>query len=320
MKYRDVLDDLFDLLNRHRMIKRWGYGNLSDLVNPLSVDDPTREDGTPSRVIDYPYAFLNPTNHTLSKGKSTFRFNLIVMDQCDDSTYEVIEAQSSAHEYIKDILAEIYYNFDQKYDFTLNSNLTPFKEKYNDTVSGMTANIELEIRDVLDDCIAPFDPKVLVEYSFTAGQQLEPDPLGAQIETAPPTYDPNGLWHQAVPGSYTYRGVYFEESGTYVVKAKGTARATESKPLPATPVLNPLKIDLTDGNILTNYGAITPINVVGWNAGTISLDSFEWEAQWIVNAAQPGSNEGIATVFLLPNESVDDESIVEFTITNLTIS
>jgi hypothetical protein len=159
MKYKDVLNDLFDLLDRHRMIKRWGYGNLSDLVNPLSVADPTQEDGTMSRTIDYPYAFLNPTNHTITKGKSTFRFNLIVMDQCTDSTYEVIETQSDAHEYIKDILAEIYYNFDQKYDFTLNSNLTPFKEKYNDTVSGMTANIELEIRDVLDDCIAPFAPK-----------------------------------------------------------------------------------------------------------------------------------------------------------------
>ena len=320
MKYRDVLDDLFDLLNRHRMIKRWGYGNLSDLVNPLSVDDPTREDGTASRVIDYPYAFLNPTNHTLSKGKSTFRFNLIVMDQCDDSTYEVIEAQSSAHEYIKDILAEIYYNFDQKYDFTLNSNLTPFKEKYNDTVSGMTANIELEIRDVLDDCIAPFDPKVLVEYSFTAGQQLEPDPSGAQIETAPPTYDPYGLWRLPVPGSYTYRGVYFEEGGLYTVRAKGTARATESKPLPINPQFQLLKLDITDGSIVTNYGAKNPTTITGWNAGTTSLDEFEWEAEWVTTVPQPGSNEAIATVFLLSNGAVGDESIVEFTITNLTIN
>lgn len=162
MTYKEVLDDIIDLLQRHRMIVTWGYGNLSDLVSPFKkLDAATTATGVAADVynIDYPYAFLQPTNHSLQKGKTTFNFNLIMMTQCDDAPEAVIQAQSNCYQYIKDVLAELYYNYDQKYDFTINSQVTPFKEKYNDTVSGMTANISIEIPTILDDCIAPFAPK-----------------------------------------------------------------------------------------------------------------------------------------------------------------
>ena len=159
MTYREVLDDLIDIMSRHRMIVTWGYGNLSDLVTPFKKQNVT--DGSTPEVynIDYPYAFLQPLQHQLQTNVSKYNFNLIMMEQCTDEPMDVIQAQSNCHQYIKDVLAEIYYNYGQKYDFTLNSSVTPFKEKYNDTVSGMTANISLEIRDGLDDCIAPFAPK-----------------------------------------------------------------------------------------------------------------------------------------------------------------
>lgn len=162
MTYNDVLNDLIDLLNKHKMIRSVGYGNLSDLVDPLEKSPKTNQTGAdrrPEKIqrIDYPYAFINPTNHTLAKNASTYRFNLIMMEQCTEDTMEVIQAQSECHQYIKDVLAHLYYHYGEKYDFNLNSNITPFKEKYNDTVSGMTAQIEVIIRDPLDDCITPFE-------------------------------------------------------------------------------------------------------------------------------------------------------------------
>ena len=162
MTYSDVLNDLIDLLNKHKMIRTVGYGNLSDLVEPLQREPKVNYQGAdrmPTKVYgtDYPYAFINPTNHTLSKNASTYRFNLIMMEQCTDDTMEVIQAQSECHQYIKDVLAHLYYHYGEKYDFTLNSTITPFKEKYNDTVSGMTAALEVVIRDPLDDCITPFE-------------------------------------------------------------------------------------------------------------------------------------------------------------------
>lgn len=184
MQYKDVLDDLINILDRHKMIQTWGYGNLTDLVSPFKKKDVTPRDNSATNVardvynIDYPYAFLQPITHNLQKGKSVFNFNLIMMDQCNDGPYDVIQTQSNCYQYIQDVLAEIYYNYDQKFDFTLNSSVTPFKEKYDDTVSGMTANISIEIPMILDDCLAPFRPKYDNLYLYVGRneeQTLDPD-------------------------------------------------------------------------------------------------------------------------------------------------
>jgi hypothetical protein len=177
MTYKDVLSDLTNLLDRHKMIQTWGYGNLSDLVTPFKKEDKTGN-ATTVYDIDYPYAFLQPLQHSLSKGKVAYNFNLIMMEQCVNDSQAVINAQSDCQQYIQDVLAEIYYNYDQKYDFTLNSSLTPFKEKYDDTVSGMTANIQIEIPMILNDCIAPFAPKFQTEYIYVG--EKDPQILGEE--------------------------------------------------------------------------------------------------------------------------------------------
>lgn len=145
MTYQEVLNDLFSILDNHKMIKTWSYGPLSELVDPANRED-----------ADYPYAFLLPTNHTLAKGQKTYRFNLIMMEMCNGTATDVIQAQSNCEQYIQDILAHLYYHYD-KFDFTLNVSLTPFQEKYDDVVSGMTAAIEFSLPNILDDCIAPFN-------------------------------------------------------------------------------------------------------------------------------------------------------------------
>tara|TARA_R110000772_G_scaffold77311_5_gene166619 strand:+ start:799 stop:1725 length:927 start_codon:yes stop_codon:yes gene_type:complete len=227
MTYKDVLDDLINILDRHYMIVTWGYGNLSDLVTPFKKQDVTT--GNEVYNIDYPYAFLQPTGHQLSTGKSTFNFNLIMMEQCEDNPNAVIQAQSNAYQYIKDCLAEIYYNYDQKFDFTLNSSVIPFKEKYDDTVSGMTATISIEIPTILDDCIAPFAPKpvepaLILDVYSTANYAVKPDI----------TQDPL-RWPDIVLDTYNgmrpdnpYNYYTIKEDGTYSFVVMGTVRRTTS--------------------------------------------------------------------------------------------
>ncbi len=144
MTYKQIIDEFFNICKDHKMINSWGYGAISDIVSPYNRDD-----------SDYPYAFLNPTSHQLERGRLTVRFNLIMQELTADTDDGVIQGQSDCLQYIKDILAHYYFTLD-KYDFTLNVTLTPFKERFDDVVCGMTANIELQLPDVLDDCIAPF--------------------------------------------------------------------------------------------------------------------------------------------------------------------
>ena len=147
MTYNDVLDDLFDIISKHKMIQTVGYGPLSDIKVP--------KDGAET---NYPYAFLRPTNHTIGKNQMTYRFDLIMMEMCNDTDEEIIKAQSDCQQYIKDVLAHLYYHYD-KYDFNLNNSITVFQEKYDDVVSGATIQIEFIVRDQLNDCIAPFEPE-----------------------------------------------------------------------------------------------------------------------------------------------------------------
>jgi len=145
MTYKQIIDEFFTICRDHKMINTWGYGDLSDIVDPYNREE-----------SDYPYAFLNPTSHQLQKGSLTVRFNLIMQELTADTDDGVIQGQSDALQYIKDILAHYYYTL-ESYDFNLNVTLTPFKERFDDVVCGMTANIELELRDYLDDCITPFE-------------------------------------------------------------------------------------------------------------------------------------------------------------------
>jgi len=228
MTYKDVLSDLTNLLDRHKMIQTWGYGNLSDLVSPFKKEDKTGNETT-VYDIDYPYAFLQPLQHSLQKGKVAYNFNLIMMEQCENDPTEVIKAQSNCQQYIQDVLAEIYYNYDQKYDFTLNSSLTPFKEKYDDTVSGMTANIQIEIPMILDDCIAPFDPLVpppplgelALSVASTRDQRFRPDTEQSPLRFEDVIVDTQDGWRPPNQGGNFYIPTV---SGTWNWVLEGTTR------------------------------------------------------------------------------------------------
>ena len=264
MTYKEVLDDLIDIMSRHHMIVTWGYGNMSDLVSPFKKVNTLDANTGMVYNIDYPYAFLQPTQHNLQTNVSRYNFNLIMMEQCNDEPIDVIQAQSNCHQYIKDVLAEIYYNYGEKYDFTLNSAVTPFKEKYNDTVSGMTASISLEIRDGLDDCIAPFAPLIPVppiqelvldvntEFDYLIRPDVEQSPL-----SFPDTIVDTFTGMRPPPSSNYYA---IQQNGTYTFQLSGVVRRT------------------------TNIG-VWPNSPNMWNNSAGSVFDFEPDiTNWPVNA------------------------------------
>mgnify|MGYP000285179582 CR=1 FL=1 len=145
MTYEQIIRDFFQVCEAHKMIQTWGYGQLTDLVDPYNQE-----------AQDYPYAFLIPQSHLIAEHSMQYNFQLIMQELVMGGQSEVIRAQSDALLYIKDILAHFYYHL-EGYDFDLNVQVTPFREKYDDSVAGMTANIQFIVRDALDDCIAPYE-------------------------------------------------------------------------------------------------------------------------------------------------------------------
>lgn len=150
MTYKELVDSIGAVVAQHYILQDFGYGALTDIK---TVDEGTR--------VNYPYAFLNPTQSTRTGQTITYRFNLIVMDVAqEDPTNgfaDYLKVQSDCQQYIDDILANLRFSTPLKdFDLTLNVNLTPFKERFQDTLAGMTATLEIEIPLPINNCITPY--------------------------------------------------------------------------------------------------------------------------------------------------------------------
>lgn len=175
MTYKEIVDKIAVICTGHDIIREFGYGAISDLktlnteANTGLYDDSAYGE---SQTL-YPYVFLNPTQSTRSSQAITYRFNMIVMDTVLDNGLELLpnpqdldqkdppygqtlQVQSDCAQYVDDIIAALRFGTDLKMDIQLSVNLTPFKERFADTVAGMTATIEIEVTKPINKCIAPY--------------------------------------------------------------------------------------------------------------------------------------------------------------------
>lgn len=197
MTYKQIVDNIKDIVDRHHMLADFGYGQISDIKT-----------GGDDGEANYPYAFLNPQTHTRSERSINYRFNLIVMDMYIGDDF--LTAQSQCQEYIDDILADMKYAV-QEYDVVINVTLTPFKERFQDVVGGMTATIELELPQKLNLCIAPIEEELeyglIAEWNYTGeARAVNPD-TGAQFIYNTSVLD-DGNWNGSTSYSLTANKVY----------------------------------------------------------------------------------------------------------------
>ena len=168
MTYKDVIDRFQSVATNHYMIKDFGYGQLSDIKVHAEADE-----------ADYPYLFLNPTVHTRTNSVMRYEFNMIMMDIAIDEGDPFgnwINIQSQCQQYIDDVFAELYYGYTDKPLIDYSSvTYTPFKERFQDSVAGMTAAITIEIPTPINRCDAPLDTyfggQLLVE-AYNIDRQL----------------------------------------------------------------------------------------------------------------------------------------------------
>jgi len=152
MTYKEIVDRIQEVVYNHKILVDFGYGNLSDIKTRSSNAVGSGE----LEEADYPYVFLNPSNHSRSQQSITYRFNMIVMEMAQTDS-DVLAVQSDCQQYIDDILAQLRFGYTDQIDLTLNVTLTPFKERFQDTVAGMTATLEVVVPSPLNQCIAPFN-------------------------------------------------------------------------------------------------------------------------------------------------------------------
>ena len=221
MTYKDVIDRFQQVANQHYMIKDFGYGQLSD----IKVHS---EDGE----ADYPYLFLNPTTHTRTGTVMTYEFNMIMMDIAideDDPFGNWINIQSQCQQYIDDVFAQLYYGYtDQPLIDYSNVTYTPFKERFQDSLAGMTAAISIEVPTPINQCIAPIQPLVppppvgelALSVAMTQDQLFDPDTQQSPLRFQDIIVDTQGGWRPPAGSNFYIPTI----SGTWNWVFEGTTR------------------------------------------------------------------------------------------------
>jgi hypothetical protein len=157
MNYNDVVNRFKTIVEDHRMLVDFGYGQISDIK--------TRSEGMGElEGADYPYLFLNPGVHNRDQSTITYNFNMIIMDMAREeeaSTYQnFLNIQSNCIQYCDDVIARLYYHYKDKPEVSFNISYTPFYERFQDDLAGSTATISITVPNNINDCISPFTPIV----------------------------------------------------------------------------------------------------------------------------------------------------------------
>ena len=145
MNYKDVVNNIKEAALQHLMIADTGYGDISDIK--------VRPEGGVSTGADYPYMFINPNIHGRTQNTMIYRFNLITMDLVKDDDY--LKIQSDCQQYINDVIARLKYHYKMEINLDL-VEYTAFKERFQDQVAGITAQIQIIVVDKIDECVAPY--------------------------------------------------------------------------------------------------------------------------------------------------------------------
>ena len=159
MNYKDVVNRIQEIVEDHKMLVDFGYGQVSDLK--------TRSTGTEGEPdgADYPYLFLNPTQHVRTQQQITYNFNMIVMDMArEEEAHEYqnfLNIQSDCIQYIDDVVARLYYYYKDKPEVSMDLNYTPFYERFQDDLAGATATLSIVVPNSINECIAPFNPDII---------------------------------------------------------------------------------------------------------------------------------------------------------------
>ena len=174
MTYKDIINRFRTVTESHLMLKDFGYGQLSDLKTQSQL-------GPEEQGVDYPYLFLLPGTSNRQGPVMNYSFNMIVMDMARGEEGDVfdnyITIQSQCQQYIDDVLANLYYYYKDQPEINLtNISYTPFKEKYQDELAGMTASITISVPTPLNECIAPFANQVFIlDVNSIADYPIKPD-------------------------------------------------------------------------------------------------------------------------------------------------
>lgn len=165
VNFKNITDDLSELAKNHKQINSFGVGDIKQLIYLTQQRDKV-SNTTEYKAPIYPLMYVIPVIVTQDLSFVNYRFNVLICDIMNASNYDIeVDLWSDTLAMAQDVLAQYKYavtltsgNYQQRYDLSLPTSITPFSEAYDDILVGWNLDLTLQVDMPLDRCIAPFDP------------------------------------------------------------------------------------------------------------------------------------------------------------------
>jgi len=160
ISFRNVVGYLETIADKHYQINSFHSGQLDEVdINKLGA-------------TDYIILYAEPGTVVVDKGVLTYNFGIYVMDMIneelgsDPNRQRVgrVDTYSQTLNIIQDVINEFHQNLystswvDDKVVLSLPVNAEPFTARFDNTLTGWSANLTIEVPNENNLCIVPIDP------------------------------------------------------------------------------------------------------------------------------------------------------------------
>jgi len=169
MNFKKVIQDIQELITRHKQVKGFGIGDIKQLSyyitqNKLadgSIEENTIEQGKSPR---FPLVYVIPQPYTRDRRTITYTFNILVCDILSRDFSNEVDVWSDTLQIAEDIVAQFGYsveisqgNYYDRYEIETPITITPFSESYDDYVNGWNLSLSLLVDEPINRCEAAFE-------------------------------------------------------------------------------------------------------------------------------------------------------------------
>jgi len=160
ISFRNVVGYLETIADKHYQINSFHSGQLDEVdLNKLGA-------------TDYIILYAEPGTVVVDKGVLTYNFSIYVMDMVNEEVGEEpnrqrvgrVDTFSTTLNIIQDVINEFHQNLystswvDNKVVLSLPVNAEPFTARFDNTLTGWSANLTIEVPNENNLCIVPIDP------------------------------------------------------------------------------------------------------------------------------------------------------------------
>jgi len=148
--YKEFIEYFESLCASHTGIEQFSVGEISDIDVQTNTKTPTK----------YPLVFLIPQQSFLDRfGKMTLGFSLLVADIAKNQEDLNTNTHNNTLMIMQDLFSRIILTDYETVDINLETPIaiTPWQERFNNNLTGWTAEINVQLKSPFNLCEAAFD-------------------------------------------------------------------------------------------------------------------------------------------------------------------